>query len=73
MKTYRISWTVLNTDGTRTSSNKPSKVQFCNNELDAKMKLEVYLRKVLPKFGSLICQNCVELNAVSDLFQKFGF
>lgn len=73
MKTYLITWTLLLTDGSRLRAKVPAKVAFCNNELHAKMKLECHLKKSIPKFGSLICEKCVESNAVSDLFRKFGW
>lgn len=73
MKTYLITWYVLLQDGSRINSKKPSRVTFCNNELHAKMKLEDYLKRTIPNFGSLICTECVESNAVSDLFRKFGW
>jgi len=73
MKTYLISWYVLKTDGSRINSKIHSRVTFCNNELHAKMKLEEHLKKTITNFGSLICVSCVESNAVSDLFRKFGW
>ena len=73
MKTYKIDWCIIKTDGTRVNSTRPSTIKFCNNELHAKMKLEKHLKSITPNFGSLICKNCVESNAVSDLFRQFGW
>lgn len=72
MKTYLIKWYVLLKDGSRINSKKPSSVTLCSNELHAKMKLEDYLKGIIPNFGTLICTECVESSAVSDLFRKFG-
>lgn len=73
MKTYLITWYVLLQNGSRINSKKPSSVTFCYNELHAKTKLEDYLKRTIHNFGGLICTECVESNAVSDLFRKFGW
>ena len=70
LRTYKLEWIVYKTDGTKVRSVKPSKVAFCNNELEAKIKLEKRLASIVPNLGSLVVTKCETWNPLDDLVNE---
>lgn len=73
--TYLINYDVIFTDNSRILQ-KEIKVKNCYSELQALIKLEVYLRKKYPNFSKMIKNECSEYNEVmnifNDIFSKNG-
>ena len=65
---YIIKYTILSKSG---SVLKDGEIKAKNkyNKLDAKIKLEIYLQKKHPDFGSLIIHSCTEENVFFDMFK----
>lgn len=70
--TYLINYDVIFTDNSRILQ-KEIKVKNCYSELQALIKLEVYLRKKYPNFSKMIKNECSEYNEVMNIFNDiFG-
>lgn len=72
-KTYKIKYYFFLTDGTKVTKS-PMKVKNCDSHLQAKIRLEDYLKKRNPEFGNLVVTECmVDYGGnVDDIFSTFN-
>lgn len=64
---FLVKYNIIYTDGT--SESKLIRINNCDSQLHAKVRLDDYLQRNYPLYSRLEVINCVEDNA---LFQMFG-
>ena len=69
-KNYIITYTIYNESGKVIKSGK-MKVKNKLNDLDAKVKLEIYLKSKNKMMESLIIHSCKENNIFNEFFGDF--
>jgi hypothetical protein len=67
---FLIKYKILDTNN-NLLKNGTIKVKNKVNQLDAKVKLEIYFKKKYPKMGKLIVESCIEDNLFSFLGDIF--
>ena len=72
MKTYLIDYIVYG-NGNIVIKQGVMRAKNRYSELDAKIKLEVFLKKKYPAFNRLVIASCVEDKPINDIFKDiFG-